>query len=181
MNYVLLLVALLTFSSSYGQSDSITTTTLGFELDALPYITGGYYASIWVGHKHFRYRAVVTKASTPDFFLEDGFTNNDLMVYAVIADYFFKPNFEKWWLGIGMEVWDEKIQTDAKMQTTAFTNTIATLGAGYVWKFYRNFYLNPWAAGHVRVGGNKNVKVDNKTFKPTLFTPEASLKLGWHF
>ncbi len=44
------------FSFSYAQTDnqSKTNTRIGFELDALPYITGGYYGSIWVGHNNFR-------------------------------------------------------------------------------------------------------------------------------
>ncbi|MFP2996853.1 hypothetical protein ABN763_13130 [Spongiivirga sp. MCCC 1A20706] len=168
---------------SYGQTDNTvkSKTTVGFELDAVPYIFKGYYGSIWVGHNHFRYRAVITKIETPDFILEDGFTNNEMNVYAVIADYFFKPDFEGWWIGPGLEYWDATIQTDAKLETAAYNNIIFTLGGGYVWKFYKNFYLNPWVAGHLRIGGDKNVIVDQSTFETKLLIPEISIKLGWHF
>lgn len=181
LKYLVLVLCLLGFPPAFAQADSTHCTTVGFEVDALPFLTGGYYGSIWLGHNHFRYRAIITKATTPDFFLPKGFTNNKLMVYTVIADYFFAPHFEKWWIGAGAELWQEKIQTDAKRQTTSFTSTIATVGGGYVWKFYRNFYLNPWAGLHLRLGGTNQVIVDEKIFKPALLTPEASIKLGWHF
>ncbi len=167
----------------FGQTDSSTTheTTVGFELDAVPYIFKGYYGSFWIGHKHFRYRAVITKIETPDFILEDGFTNNNMKVYAAIVDYFFKPDFNGWWIGPGIEYWDAEIQTNAELEISEYENFIFTLGGGYVWKFYKNFYLNPWVAGHLRIAGDKDVGVDQSTYKTPFFTPEISLKLGWHF
>lgn len=155
--------------------------SMGIEADILPYITGGYYGSVWVSHNHFRYRAVVTSVTTPGFMVKEGFTNNKMMVYTLLADYFFKPSVEKWWIGGGFEYWDAEIQSDLKQSTVKYSNYIATVGTGYVWKFYNNFYLNPWAAVHARIGGDKRVMVDGKEFKPALFTPEASLKIGWYF
>ncbi|NMH88701.1 hypothetical protein [Flavivirga algicola] len=174
---------ILFFSFSYGQADnqSVKDISVGFELDALPYITGGYYGSVWVGHNHFRYRAVIAKVETPDFIIKDGFTNNEIKAYAAIVDYFFKSDLEGWWIGTGLEYWDSKIQTDAKLNTSEYNNTVFTIGGGYVWKFYKNFYLNPWLAGHLRIAGDKDVIVDGSTFETQLFTPEISLKIGWHF
>ncbi|MEL6812304.1 MAG: hypothetical protein AAFP76_13320 [Bacteroidota bacterium] len=173
----------LSLSLAFGQADATTEkkTTVGFELDAVPYIFKGYYGSIWVGHGHFRYRAVLTKIETPDFILEDGFTNNEMKVYAAIVDYFFKPDFNGWWIGPGIEYWDAEIQTDAQLETAEYENVIFTLGGGYVWKFYKNFYLNPWIAGHLRIAGDKEVSVDQSLYETRLFIPEISLKLGWHF
>ncbi len=163
------------------KAQETTTSTVGVELDALPYITGGYYGSVWYGNNHMRYRAVITQVTMPEFVLEDGFTNNEIKVYAAIVDYFFKPDFEGWWIGPGLEYWDAKIQTDAELETAEYNNTIFTFGGGYVWKFYKNFYLNPWAAAHLRIAGDKNVVVDGSTFETKLIIPEISVKLGWHF
>ncbi len=184
MKAIFLSICLMFFISfNYGQVDNQSTknTSVGFELDALPYITGGYYGSVWVGHNHLRYRAVIAKTETPDFVLEDGFTNNEIMAYAAIVDYFFQPDFKGWWIGTGLEYWDAKIQTDAQLNTAEYNNTVFTIGGGYVWKFYKNFYLNPWVAGHLRIAGDKDVLVDESTFETKSFLPEVSLKLGWHF
>src|SRR5579859_16531 len=145
-----LMICLFVFSTLSGlcQQKGRTETrgaTLGFELDVLPYITGGYYGSVWAGHQHMRYRAIITSITTPEFLLSDGFTNNKIQAYAAIVDYFFKQGFEKWWIGGGLEYWNEQIQTNARISTGKYTATIVTLGTGYVWKFHKNFYLNPWA------------------------------------
>jgi hypothetical protein len=63
-------------------------TTAGFELDLLPYVSGGYYVSGWIGHDRIRVRPVVTKTTLPSFVVQDGFTNAGLDAYALIVDYF---------------------------------------------------------------------------------------------
>ncbi|MFN8336361.1 MAG: hypothetical protein U0U09_14630 [Cyclobacteriaceae bacterium] len=163
-----------------AQSQQNRKINIGIEIDALPYITGGYYGSLWIGHEHLRYRAIITEITTPEFFVEDGFTNNKINAYTAIVDYFFKPDFRKWWVGVGLEYWKGSIQTDARTSTSKYENVITTAGTGYVWKFYKKFYLNPWAALHVRVAGDNKVMVDSQEFNPPVITPEVSLKIGWH-
>lgn len=176
------LLLIIACSTVRAQSEKMSSeTAIGFEVDALPYITGGYYGSVWVGKNHMRYRAILTKIKVPEFVLKDDFTNNEIQAYTLIADYFFKPNFEKWWVGAGLEYWQGKIQSEAKIETAKYNNTIFTVGGGYVWKFYRNFYLNPWVALHVKISGDSKVLVDNKIFEPSFITSEASLKIGWYF
>lgn len=175
------LILLIPLTTTPGWSQQADNIQVGFELDALPFITGGYYGSVWVGHKHIRYRAIITEITTPAFFVEEGFTNNTINAYTAIVDYFFKPDFKKWWVGAGIEYWQGSIQSDVKISTSEYENIIATAGTGYVWKFYKNFYLNPWTALHLRVAGDKKVMVDSQEFNPPVVTPEVSLKIGWHF
>lgn len=178
--FIALLMLTTTFANAQTKENK-STLSIGAEVDVLPYITGGYYGSVWASKKHFRYRAVITNVTTPEFMLKDGFGNNKMMVYAALVDYFFKPVPEKWWIGSGFEYWDAEIQTSQKLSKAKYNNTMFTLGGGYVWKFYKNFYLNPWAAAHVRIAGDKSVMVDGEKFEPSLFIPEASLKIGWYF
>ncbi len=53
---ILLLALFLTIPMAQGQvhspTTSSTTTTVGAELDVLPYVSGGYYGSLWVGSKY---------------------------------------------------------------------------------------------------------------------------------
>jgi hypothetical protein len=179
------IVLVLLSSTLWGQQidiDSlISRQTLGTELDMLPYISSGYYLSAWYGTDQFRFRAILTKTTVPKFVLADGYTDNKLNVYAFIADYFFKKNFEGFWIGTGLEYWDSQITYEAENKTASYNNTVFTLGGGYVWKFYDNFYLNPWVAFHYIFAGDKEVEVGSSTYKPNVFTPEASIKIGWHF
>ena len=156
-------------------------TTGGVELDVLPYVSGGYYVSGWIGHDRIRVRPVVTRTSLPEFVVQDGFENADLDVYAVIVDYFPRAGFRGVWVGAGVEFWRNAIANASNGGTAEWDNTVATVGAGYVWKFAGNFYLNPWAAAHVVVGGPTSVNAGGATYSPKRFTPEVSVTVGWHF
>ena len=182
-----ILLALFLFQNLYSQSDSIdiekkSKITIGFEIDALPYLTGGYYGSVWLGlnQPRIRLRPVIAQASVPAFMLEDEIEANTLLVYAFVADYFFKPDYKGFWVGTGMEFWDGEVE-NISSDTAAYEQLVFTVGGGYVWKFWGNLYFNPWVAGHLRVSGDSEVLVGNYLFEPPVFTPEASLKIGWHF
>ena len=155
--------------------------TGGAELDLLPYISGGWYVSGWYGVDQFRYRGVYAETTVPDFFVAEGFTDHNIEAAAFIVDYFFKPNFEGWWVGVGYEYWENEIWNSEKTEQAWYVNNVATIGGGFVWKFWGNLYLNPWAAGHILMTGTEERQIGGKSYKPALFTPELSLKLGWHF
>lgn len=54
----------------------------GTELDALPFITGGYYFSVISGLDPIRVRAVVSQVNLPDFaFDSSNFSKSSLHVY----------------------------------------------------------------------------------------------------
>ena len=57
---------------------------------------------------------------------------------------------------------------------------MATLGAGYVWKFWRGVYLNPWGAGHLLLS-KPEVTLHGATWKPQALTGEVSVKIGYEF
>ncbi len=171
-----------TITKAQSKTDTVQSSmSIGFEADVLPFATGGYYGSIWLSHNHFRYRAVVTKVSVPQFMISDGFTNNNMMVYALITDYFIGTGVNKWWVGAGIEYWDAEIQTDLKKQTTRYESYIATIGGGYVLKIYKNLYINPWVALHATIATDDNIIVDDLAYEPAFFIPEGSLKIGWYF
>ncbi|MDX1939231.1 MAG: hypothetical protein SFU99_01690 [Saprospiraceae bacterium] len=158
-----------------------STFTIGIEQDALPYFTGGYFGAVWAGKGHLRGRALLARVHKPDFITPDGFTNNHTTAYAFLADYFLKEDWKGWWIGAGLVYWDNSIQSDQKLSTAQYHNTLLNGSLGYNWKFYRHFYLSPWAGMSLRINNRNKVTVDNQSFTPPLFNPEVSLKLGWHF
>jgi hypothetical protein len=180
------LFSLLLLSSlgSLGQKPAGSLQTSfsgGVEADVLPYVTGGYYMSVWGGYRHVRYRVILTDVNTPQFMLPAGFTNNQIEVYALITDWFFQRGFRGFWIGTGVEWWKGQIDTRDKSARGHYDTYMYTIGGGYVWNIYRNFYINPWAGGHLQIGGDGKVHVGTEVFSPPLLTPEMSLKLGWHF
>lgn len=156
--------------------------TIGTELDLFPYVSNGYYVSAWFGldNKNLRIRSILTKSQFPDFMLDDEFNRNTIKAYAAVIDIFLKSGYEGFWFGSGFEYWDGEIE-DLLKNKSGYHAWVYTLGAGYVWKVWNNLYLNPWIAGHLRIAGDKNVLVGNELYQSNRFTPEISLKIGFHF
>lgn len=156
--------------------------TIGLELDAFPYLSGGYYGSMWLGLKqqNIRLRPIIAKANVPSFMLNKGIKQNTIMVYAFVLDYFFKPDYKGLWIAPGIEYWDGKVKSSNNFRSN-YNQWILTAGGGYVWKFYGNLYLNPWIAGHYSINRSEKFMVGGTYFKPARFIPEASIKIGWHF
>ena len=165
-----------------AQSSDTKTTTIGFEIKPWPYIAGDYDASAWIARKRLRYRLAVARFKMPEFLLPDDFSNNKIRTYALMADFFFRPNFKGFMLGTGLAYWRGQGQTYiAALGTSKYDNYVFTFGTGYVFKLPRNFYLYPWMGAHFQLAGDREVKVSIETFEPWPITPILSLKTGWHF
>jgi hypothetical protein len=175
---ILFCLAILTDATSQTSAKKIS---IGVEEDLLPFATGGFFGGLWAGKDHIRGRALIARVYKPDFIIKKGFSNNNVTAYALLADYFLKDNWNGWWAGAGIVYWRSSIKTSEHQNTAQFKNTLLNGSIGYNWKFYKNFYLSPWTGMHLRVAGDKEVKVDDKTFNPPLLNPEASLKLGFFF
>ena len=158
-----------------------TPITVGLEQDALPYLLNGYFLSGWVGKGYVRSRLLFANVRKPHFLLPKDFTNNRVHAYAITADYFQETNWQGWWISGGGVLWKNSLQTDLKQQTTHFNLVLVNGSLGYAWKFYKSFYVSPWAGVHLRVGGSKEIRIENQTYNPPFLNPEASVKIGWHF
>jgi hypothetical protein len=182
----LLFICLLLFEQVIKAQSAVQPTipdriSIGIEQDILPYLTGGYFFAAWAGNHHFRGRAVLANVRKPDWIIPEGFTNNQVKAYALLGDYFLQVDWKGWWIGGGLVYWDSSIQSDAQLSTTHYQNVLLNGSLGYSWKFWKRFYVSPWAGMHIRVGGDTDVVVDGKHFTPPLFNPEASIKIGFIF
>lgn len=177
---------------------------VGFNVDLLPTVLSasekefGYSVQGWLGRNHLRLRFVAAHLYIPDKLDgSDRFSHLRNNVGAVICDYTTGDNFDEWWIGSGLELWQQRIE-HKYMPVTAgrtpasvddlpesdgwaeWSNVVMTLGGGYIWKVYRNFYVDPWVAGHY-ILDPKRISLNGSHYKPKRFQAEASLKLGWYF
>jgi len=68
-----ILFTAISYSTAMAQAKKVSSkTVIGFDVHALPYITGGCYGFTWVGYNHWQYRAIVTHVRTPQFISADG-------------------------------------------------------------------------------------------------------------
>lgn len=171
-----------------SQTDSLKIKqTVGVAIDLLPPImsatTGnfGYSAQLWYGYRKIRIRGVIAGFTMPDKLLgNDDFTNLETTATALIFDYFLKNNFKGWWLGTGVERWNNTIGSKMNSQNYTFNDYVATAGSGYIFKVYKNFYVEPWGALHYVLNDEK-VSIGETEYKTKKFQGEVSLKVGWHF
>jgi hypothetical protein len=176
----LLLLLILCFNSN-SQEISPKKVQLGIELDVLPFATGGYFGAVWIGKDHWRLRTLTAFVKKPDWSTKKGFSNHQIEAYAFVVDRFLEKNWKGWWAGTGLVYWHSNIQSSAKIQTASFDNLLLNGSLGYNVTLFRHCYLSPWASLNLRVAGNTNVPVDNKSYSLPLINPEASLKFGYSF
>ena len=164
-----------------------SAAAVGVEIDLLPVVLSaadgqlGGGANVWIGRDRVRLRAVGTYVAFPPGALApSGFERRRLTVAAAIVDVFLQPGFSGPWLGAGLEYWWNRIESPAGPETASWASGVATLGGGYVWKFWRSVYLNPWAAGHLLLS-DPEVTLYGATWKPQKLTGEVSLKIGASF
>lgn len=154
---------------------------VGAEVDVLPYLTGGHFGAVWIGHGHLRARALLAKVNMPQFVIPEGFTNHKIDSYAVVVDYFLDAGQRGWWIGSGLARWEATIQSEAKVETASFSSYLVHGSLGYSHHLTRHLYLSPWAGLSIRVGGDDSILVDGEEYQPPLLNPELSLKAGWAF
>ncbi len=176
----LLAGCLIACSFSTGAAAGEGEWKFGTEFDLVPYLNDGYYLSVIVGKGRLRGRIVRTELTTPSFVTDDDFEDNDLVVNAAIVDVYFKDGFSGWWVGPGLERWEGDVTEKASGVRQSYGTNILTLGGGYTWRFAKHFYLNPWAAVHIPIGGDRDVAFPSAVFEIDA-TPEASIKLGIEF
>jgi hypothetical protein len=181
-----LIIGLLPLATTFSLAQSDTgkpekKTTFGLEADVVPYILGGYHGSVVVGNNQWRFRGVYVGLTTPNSLLDDGFIDNKIRVGAVIIDYFFQPNWKKFFISTGFEYLSGNLSHEQATSTSNYNGVLWTAGAGYVWKFHKNFYLAPHVAFTLRVSGDSQVSLDTFTQSIPSFQPEGVLRAGWHF
>ena len=176
-----LLLATLLVSIFINPLYAADTSKSGIELDALPWLTGGYYLSGWYGKDHFKYRAVAARINVPDSFVDEGFKDQQITAYAFIVDYFPKRDMTGIWYGAGLEYWQSEVTNKDDNVSAEYENTILTAGLGYVWRLSESLYLNPWAALHIVVAGDEDITAGNNTYHQDAVTASGSIKLGWEF
>jgi hypothetical protein len=169
------------------QIDSVKIKqTVGIAIDLLPPVmsatTGhfGYSAQLWYGYKKIRVRGVIAGFQIPDKLMgNDDFQDLQTTAVALIFDCFRKYNFRGWWLGAGVEMWNNTITSKMDNNNYRFTNYVATAGSGYIFKVYKNFYVEPWGAAHY-IMNSETVSVEGTVYQTKKFQWEVSLKIGWH-
>jgi len=191
---ILILIGTLTCSAALAQTPAAdassnhdaTPMTLGFTTDLLPIVVSatedefGKSGQVWLGVESLRLRLVGADIFMPDgISANNGFTNRRITTYAFIVDKCFGEHYDGWWVGSGFELWmNEMEHEDAPGENVEWNNVAWTLGGGYTWRFWNDFFLEPWGAVHVMLS-DPDVELAGRTLDTNPVSAEVSLKVGW--
>lgn len=183
-----ILLFLLTFSTVSGQYNpdeddrsSYNKIYFGLEQDVLPYVLSGFIITGWAGIKKTRLRLSYAHANSPKFFRKKNIDFEQTRATGLNVEFFFKPEFEGFWVGPGLGYWWNTVKNEETGQVRDFTSAVVSVGGGYNWFIWKGLYISPWLAAHFRLSGNKGFEMGGELYKPMLITPEISLKIGWCF
>ena len=152
----------------------------GVKQDPQPYFFKGWTLSAWMGLKQARIRGTFAAANTPAFFRRSGINFERTNASHLSIDFFFKDQFKGFWAGPALGYWWNRIKSEDQYQKN-YWSAIFSVGTGYNWYIFKGFYISPYLAGHLRITGTKDIMLGPLEYKPRLFTPEISIKIGWRF
>lgn len=173
-------IILFIFSTILLGQDNSKIIKFGSETDLVPFVTGGYYGSVWVSYDHFRIRSILANVNMPGFMTPKGFDEYEVKANAITIDYFFNKDLSGLWIAGGIEFWENRVRNEDNFVSEKFNSTILTLGGGYVIDLWENIYINPWGAIHYSLLKNEK-NIGGKIFEEKVLLPEFSVKIGYRF
>lgn len=192
LNLILLLLLLTCSVSAQSKDDppaqrafnwENSTLKFGLEVDPLPFFNKGYDFSFWTSYYLFRARLDWAYKFPAAFVTTTGFKDLRYKSFTFDIQYFptaLKPDLTGLWFGIGYDYWNSIIKNAANGNESSFANGLLNFSVGYPINIYDKFYLNPYFAGHLRLFGKKSLIVGGKNYNTQSFTPEISVRLGYH-
>lgn len=153
----------------------------GIELDALPYLTGGYFGAGWIGSSQWHLRGLYADVNMPHIIIPDQFSDLHISSVALIVDYFHQGDENGIWIGAGPVIWSGEISESGNSISSKFKTYLFNGSLGYRFLMGDHFYLSPWAGMSLKVIGDQAITVGSSVYHPKLLNPEMSVKVGYRF
>ncbi|MGD0548304.1 MAG: hypothetical protein ABR991_10825 [Terracidiphilus sp.] len=157
---------------------------MGNDFDLLPFAFHGYSSGGYIGRNGWRASNLMSASTAPSFMLSSGFSDRRTYAYTGMVDRFFgdqRKSFAGFWAGAGGGYWRSRIRASGSETSAKYHDFVFTAGGGYLIRLSRHFYLDPCVSGNFVVAGQRHIPVSGLTYKPPVFTPDASVKFGFNF
>lgn len=186
---VIFLVALLTINSAINNCKSQNTInrstfSCGVESEIMCFINKGYHGSFWFGKNGLRARAVIAKATYPDYLNQVGFSNLTSRFYEIEIDYFFgkkRNDFRGLWYALGSGYTQQSIENATTKESATIDLIDLHTGIGYAISIYNGLYVNPWVGIDLHLNAANEVYVGDNVWNPRKIDPVLGAKIGYSF
>ncbi len=168
------------------QTKGDSGVAIGYSADLFPTIISavdnkaGFAFQTWAGVDNVKIRAIGAHLYQPESSYSSSFEEYETNVTAVIIDRMFSDNFTGFWIGGGIELWNNSIRHKDTGVVREWSDNVLTLGGGYVWKLTDNLYVNPWAAVHYRIN-DTDVEIAGDSLSRRRVIASGSIKIGYFF
>lgn len=155
----------------------------GFESEIVTWINQGYHGSFWMGRNGLRARLVIAKATYPDSFNPEGFTDLTSEFYEIEFDYFFgkkRSEFRGLWVALGTGYTRQSIQSETTYIRASTDLIDLHSGVGYAITIYKGLYITPWVGVDLHLNA-QDVEVGNEIWTPNFIDPVFGAKVGYSF
>jgi hypothetical protein len=179
----LLLLFTIVLSNHTFAQDSEKKLSFGVESEIMTWINKGYHGSLWMGRNGFRARLVIAKATYPDSFNPEGFTNLTSEFYEMEFDYFFgkkRNEFRGLWVALGTGYTKQSIESETTSISASTDLMVLHTGIGYAINIYKGLYTTPWLGMALHLNA-QDVEVGNETWTPNFMDPVFGAKIGYSF
>jgi hypothetical protein len=105
------------------------------------------------------------------------FYKNNINSFSLMAEYIFGDNFDGFFIGSGFGIWQNTISHKYLNGKGSCTMPLFTLEGGYIWKFYKNLYLEPCLALDIMLT-RQTISIYRFTYKPLSIAGEITIKFG---
>ncbi len=189
---ILFVSAILNFAQSVDNTDSLTYRNFswenskqkfGLEADPIPYFNQGYNFSFWSSYYLFKFHFDWSLKYPAEFVKAPGFEDLRYKSFAVQVQYFpiaRHQELDKLWFGFGIARWSSKVKNSVTKVEGVFNNILLKFSVGYVVFVYDKLYLNPYLSGDLRMSGDKSPYIGGAVYNVQNFTPEISVRVGYH-
>lgn len=153
----------------------------GGSLRPVPFLLGGYGASVWVGIKRFRLRAEFLKFNTPNIFWQDGFKDGRLTMTNVYLDYFLKEPDRGFYLFSGPGSMKGSVRHEKETVRGYHKNSTINFGIGYSCPVTGYFTVSSTITAHAITGGSREFMVGAHPVMLNPVFPSAAVNLELHW
>ena len=127
--------------------------------------SGSFYLSPWAAWNQNKFSLVVAHLDVMKDHLTDGFARDEIDLFGVKAERYFRPDLRGWSLGAQLHWHDAEVVTEKNRQEGHLRYAILGAAVGYTWVFF----------DHLTVKPNLNVLVPLRDRHVTIGTDKESI------
>lgn len=159
---------------------------LGVNIDPFPTVLSavdrefGLSIQPWFGVDNLKIRLDIAHFRIPnDCVATRYFKRNNVNAFSLTFEYAFGAHFDGFIVGAGIGMWQDSVSHRYFNESATVVRPFVSIEGGYIWKFYKNLYIEPCLALDVMLT-RRTLSVVWCRYTPLPVAGEITLKFGMY-